>query len=74
MTYRGIVAQGVIVVTDGSSLPEGQVVDVTLVPAAECPAEPEDLPGFGLWKDRTDIGDTAEFAARLRRSMEERRT
>lgn len=26
----------------------------------------------GLWKDRTDIGDSSEYAAKLRRQAEER--
>ena len=32
MTYRGVVKNGVIVLNDGVILPEGTVVEVTLVP------------------------------------------
>ena len=33
----------------------------------------QDHPAFGMWANRTDIGDTIEFAQALRRSVEERR-
>jgi hypothetical protein len=77
MTYRGVVKDGVVVVTDGGELPEGQLVEVTPVPllarVPDATPETDDFPGFGLWKDRTDMGDTSEFSLKLRRSMEERR-
>ena len=48
---------------------EGTVVEV-LVPAEQEPAgKPrsiKDLPFYGMWKDRTDIGDSVDYVNRLR--------
>jgi predicted DNA-binding antitoxin AbrB/MazE fold protein len=48
---------------------EGTVVEV-LVPAAEEPARKrpsiKDLPFYGMWKDRTDIGDGVDYVNKLR--------
>jgi hypothetical protein len=73
MTYRGVIKDGVVVLADGGTLPEGQVVDVTPIPLAAAELDNDDFPGFGLWKDRTDLGDTGEYSLKLRRAMEERR-
>jgi predicted DNA-binding antitoxin AbrB/MazE fold protein len=48
---------------------EGTVVEV-LVPAEQEPAGKrrsiKDLPFYGMWKDRTDIGDGVDYVNRLR--------
>jgi hypothetical protein len=49
-------------------LKEGTVVEV-LVPAEQEPARKrrsvKDLPFYGMWKDRTDIGDGVEYVNKL---------
>jgi len=48
---------------------EGTVVEV-LVPAEQEPAgrrcSIKDLPFYGMWKDRTDIGDGVDYVNKLR--------
>ena len=48
---------------------EGTVVEV-LVPAEQEPARKrrsiKDLPFYGMWKDRTDIGDGVDYVNKLR--------
>ena len=48
---------------------EGTVVEV-LVPAEQEPAGKrrsiKDLPFYGMWKDRTDIGDGVDYVNKLR--------
>jgi hypothetical protein len=70
MDYRGTVKGGVIVLDPGVSLPEGQGVVVT--PAVTTSTNLDELPGAGMWGDRTDIGDTTQWALDLRRAMERR--
>jgi hypothetical protein len=70
MSYRGTIKNGVVVVEAGVRLPEGQTVVVTTVP--EISTEAADLPAFGIWSDRKDLGDPAEASFRLRRETERR--
>jgi predicted DNA-binding antitoxin AbrB/MazE fold protein len=48
---------------------EGTVVEV-LVPAEQEPSgkrrSVKDLPFYGMWKDRTDIGDGVDYVNKLR--------
>ena len=48
---------------------EGTIVEV-LVPAEQEPARKrrsiKDLPFYGMWKNRTDIGDGVEYVNKLR--------
>ena len=48
---------------------EGTVVEV-LVPAEQEPVRErrsiKDLPFYGIWKDRTDIGDAVDYVNKLR--------
>jgi predicted DNA-binding antitoxin AbrB/MazE fold protein len=48
---------------------EGTVVEV-LVPAEQEPVRErrsiKDLPFYGMWKDRTDIGDGVDYVNKLR--------
>ena len=70
MTYRGTVKNGVVVLEDGTALPEGAAVEVTAIGSAGSQAGA--LPGFGLWRDRQDLGEAADAARRLRRQVEQR--
>jgi len=62
MTYRGIVSNGVVVL-EGEKPAEGTVVEVT--PVTSLPESFRDLPGFGIWRDRTDIPEDSAEAARV---------
>jgi hypothetical protein len=62
MTYRGIVSNGVVVL-EGEKPPEGTVVEITpVVPAPKSFAE---LPGFGIWRDRTDLPEDSAEASKV---------
>lgn len=80
MTFRGVVQNGRVVLTDGE-LPEGSVVRVELVAKRTTGATraktakskmAKRLPkavtnAFGMWKDRADLAGTAtEAVAKLR--------
>ena len=68
MTYRGIVSNGIVVI-EGEKPVDGTVVEI--VPVNKMP---EDLPGFGMWRDRTDLPhDSAEASRVLRERIEGRR-
>ena len=67
MTYRGQVKNGVVVL-EGSHLPEGTEVEV--VPLKDRGSSLANHPAFGMWKDRTDIADSAEYSLKLRRRVE----
>lgn len=64
---------GVFRPLDQIAIDEGTIVEV-LVPASPVSASALlatsicDSPIFGLWKDRDDIGDSAEYVERLRRT------
>jgi len=68
MTIRAIYENGVFRPTEKVDLPESTsvVFEPRLVP------DDQDLPGFGLWQDRTDLPDAAEASLQLRRAMERR--
>ena len=70
--YGGSVQGGVIVLEPRQRLPEGQAVDVIPLQPPPPAADEDDLPGAGLWQDRTDLGDTAEAALELRRATDQR--
>jgi hypothetical protein len=70
MTYRGKVSNGVIVLEEGS-LPEGTPVDITPRDAAD-QSRADDLPGFGIWRDREDMTDSAQASLDLRAKAEAR--
>lgn len=74
--FQGRVFKGEIRLEENVTLPEGARVIVVLpddpmergITGAELLAS-----GFvGIWADRDDIGDTAEFAEKLRREAEKR--
>lgn len=74
--YRGVVKDGQIVLEGGESLPDGTRVFVRLVTEQESAViSAHDLLNaefIGEWADRDDIGDTAEFAERLRQQSNRR--
>lgn len=76
MMYRGVVKDGQIVLEGGESLPDGTRVLVQLATEANSAAiAASDLLNaefIGEWADRDDIGDTAEFAERLRQRSSQR--
>ena len=71
MDYQGTVRGGVVLLDSPASLPDGVVVTVTPVdPPTIPPTIPPTLPAAGLWRDRTDLGDSADASLRLRRGIE----
>ena len=71
MTYRGIVQNGVIVLDGGATLAEGTAVQIRALDengkSLLC------HPALGIWRQRADLGDSAEASRRLRKQLEERR-
>ena len=60
---------GVFRPLEAVQMKEGTVVEVHVPTEQEPAAERHsimDLPFFGMWKDRTDIGDGVEYVNRLR--------
>ncbi len=83
-TEHGIVQNGSIHFAKPLPLPDGTEVEVQIEPAKEMgPAEnqagqterPEDfakLPFFGMWADRDDISDSAEWVRQGRQQWHQR--
>ncbi len=78
--YQGIVQNGQIHFEDDPQLPEGsQVIVVVMGEQQEIPAK-KVMTGadilesglIGIWADREDITDSAEFVEALRRKAERR--
>jgi predicted DNA-binding antitoxin AbrB/MazE fold protein len=69
MTIPAKYENGVFRPLEDVQLKEGTVVEV-FVPAEQKPAGQrrsiKDLPFYGMWKDRTDIGDGVEYVNKLR--------
>lgn len=73
---KSVEKDGELVLT-GLPIKKGEEVDVTIDRKT---AEPEGIPAsvllksglIGLWKDREDIGDSSEFARKLRTRVEKR--
>lgn len=69
MTIPAKYENGVFKPLEDVQIKEGTVVEV-LVPAEQKPAGKrrsiKDLPFYGMWKDRTDIGDGVEYVNKLR--------
>jgi hypothetical protein len=74
MSCRGTVKNGVVVLEPGAELPEGAAVEVVAIGAgAKAVAlTSEDLPAFGLWRDRSEFADSADASLELRRQIERR--
>ena len=69
MTIPAKYENGVFRPLENVQIKEGTLVEVR-VPAENMPAGKrrsiKDLPFFGMWKDREDIGDGVEYVKRLR--------
>jgi len=73
--YRGKILDGVVHIIEGESLPEG--ADVIVVVVSEdakgiTGQEVLDSDLIGIWADRDDIQDSAEFARKLREKAQRR--
>ena len=68
MTYRGIISKGTVVLQDEAALPDGTFVEVT--PVSDAADNLGQLPAFGIWRDRSDLGDAAEASLKLRKLVE----
>lgn len=79
-TYMGVVQNGQIHLEGDLTLPEGTRVTITVHAEDDDSGEPQGITGaellkapfVGVWADRDDIGDTAEFVDKLRRRGERR--
>ncbi len=67
MTYRGIVANGVVVL-EGAKPEDGTVVEVFPIEVAR--PSPAELPSFGLWRDRAGMTDSGKASLELRAKVE----
>jgi hypothetical protein len=69
MTIPARYENGVFRPLEDVQIKEGTVVEV-LVPAEPAPAgrrtSIKDLPFYGMWKDRSDIGDGIDYVNKLR--------
>ena len=69
MTIPAKYENGVFRPLEAVQIKEGTVVEVH-VPVEQNPKAPRqsvrDLPFFGMWKDRVDIGDGVDYVNRLR--------
>jgi hypothetical protein len=81
--YQGTVQNGQIHLRDDEALPEGAEVYVVIIEKADEPAavtKPVGITGtqlaeseiVGMWADREDITDSAEFARQLRQRASRR--
>ncbi|MBI5650131.1 MAG: hypothetical protein HZC40_06770 [Chloroflexi bacterium] len=78
--HQVIEKDGEILIT-GLPFRKGQRVEMIVLPDAPAPGERPPLTArallesglIGIWKDRDDIGDSAEFARKLREQAQRRR-
>ena len=73
MTITAKYEDGVFKPLEDVTIQEGTVVEVTVPSYADrlrvkSPAIP-DSGFFGMWKDRTDIGDSVDYVNKLRRDL-----
>ena len=69
MTVSAKYENGVFKPLESVQMKEGTVVEVYVPAEQQSGSERHsimDLPFFGMWKDRTDIGDGVEYVNRLR--------
>ena len=66
------------IVVSGLPFRKGQGVELIVMPETAAPRPPLTMRALlasgliGIWKDRTDIGDSATFARRLREQAQKR--
>jgi predicted DNA-binding antitoxin AbrB/MazE fold protein len=73
MTITAKYEDGVFKPIEDVTIDEGTIVEVHVPSYAErlkgkCPSV-RDFAFYGMWKDRTDIGDGAEYISNLRRDL-----
>ncbi len=73
MTVTAKYEDGVFKPLDTVTLDEGALVELRISSLADQLKEKSppigDFAFFGMWKDRTDIGDSVEFVNNLRRNL-----
>lgn len=73
MTVSAKYENGVFKPLEDVSLSEGTIVEVQVPISAARPQSQlrsvGDFPFYGMWKDRTDIADSAEYIRNLRRNL-----
>lgn len=80
MAYKAVFQDGQIKLQEFADLQEGDELIVTILKSAEDGSEDAGISGaeilnsgmIGIWADRDDIGDSAEFAEKIRRRWENR--
>ena len=73
MTITAKYEDGVFKPLEDVSIREGTIVEVRIPSYAERlkdkPRSVGDFAFYGMWKDRTDIGDSVEYISNLRRDL-----
>ena len=73
MTVNAKYEDGVFKPLEGVSISEGTIVEVRIPSYADRLKKKArsvaDFPFYGMWKDRTDIGDSVEYVSKLRRDL-----
>lgn len=64
MSYQGHIENGVVVFDGKAPLPDGTPVEV--IPLDSTDRKATGLPGFGLWRDRSDWPKSGEASLLLR--------
>lgn len=72
MTYRGIVANGVVVL-EGEKPSDGTVVEVTPIAPAPDASNLATHPAVGIWKDHDDLREDSVQASKVLRERLMRR-
>ena len=73
MTITAKYEDGVFKPLEDVAISEGTIVEVRVLSSAdrlkEKPRSVRDFAFYGMWKDRTDIGDSVAYISNLRRDM-----
>jgi predicted DNA-binding antitoxin AbrB/MazE fold protein len=73
MTITAKYEDGVFKPLEDVTINEGTIVEVQIPSCAEClkakSRSVRDFAFYGMWKDRTDIGDSVEYINKLRRDL-----
>lgn len=70
MTIQGYVKAGQVHTDRPLDLPDGTAVEI--IAPDDAIESLSDLPAFGMWRDRTDLGDSGEASLTLRARAERR--
>jgi hypothetical protein len=73
MTITAKYEDGVFKPLENVRIIEGTIVEVRVPSEVDRPKSPASSVGdfafYGMWKDRTDIGDSVEYISNLRRNL-----